>query len=157
MVVSFSINAVKVAETWEKAPDVASRLDAAKKLSDSGIEVRLRIDPMVPIDGWKLQYGNLLKMIFSRFKPSRLTIGSLRGLQSTINNARDKSWTVYLGEKSNWGRKIDAATRFEMYSYLINRLSESYQFTDVALCKETVEMWEKLGLDYKKIRCNCTL
>ncbi len=55
-----------------------------------------------------------------------------------------------------------------MYLYLIKYLKEKYNYTDVSLCKETVQMWEKSNLtlrlksqfesqdmDYKKIRCNC--
>ncbi len=27
--------------------------------------------------------------------------------------------------------------------------------TEAALCKEALAMWAKLGMDYKKIKCNC--
>lgn len=156
-VVSFSLNAEKVAERWEKAPKVTDRIEAAGKLADAGFEVRARIDPMVPIECWKEAYSDLLKLIFNRLEPSRITIGSLRGLQSTINNARDKSWVDYLNERSNWGRKIATETRIEMYTLIIQELKDEYDFFDVALCKETVDMWKRVGLDYTKIRCNCTL
>ncbi len=26
---------------------------------------------------------------------------------------------------------------------------------EVAFCKETLAMWAKLGMDYRKIKCNC--
>lgn len=155
-IVSFSVNASPVADRWEKgAPKVKARLNAAKKLSKAGFEVRLRIDPMVPIDGWKEAYSALIDDIFERLTPERITIGSLRGLQSTINNSHDRSWTEYLDEKSNWGRKISLNKRLEMYQLIIKKLREEHQYENVALCKETVEMWELLELDYTKIRCNC--
>jgi spore photoproduct lyase len=156
-IVSFSLNAVEVAEQWEKAPAVKDRIEAAGKLSDAGFEVRVRIDPMVPIEGWKEGYATLLKMIFDRLKPSRITIGSLRGLQSTINNSKDKSWVPYLEERSNWGRKIATEARLEMYKFVIDKLRDDHGYLNVALCKETVDMWERVGLDYTNIRCNCTL
>jgi len=155
-IVSFSLNAEEVAARWEKAPRPRDRIEAAGKLKDAGYEVRLRIDPMVPIEGWKEDYLALLDAVFDRLKPDRITIGSLRGLQSTINNATDKSWTVYLDGRSNWGRKIPTAIRFEMYRTLIDALRDKYSFGKVALCKETVDMWDLLGLDWRKIRCNCT-
>jgi spore photoproduct lyase len=34
-------------------------------------------------------------------------------------------------------------------------MEKEYSFKKVGLCKETIEMWNALGLDYKKIRCNC--
>jgi len=30
-----------------------------------------------------------------------------------------------------------------------------YNYHNIALCKETKAMWEKLGMDWKRIRCNC--
>ncbi len=99
----------------------------------------------------------LVDKIFEKFIPERITLGSLRGLQSTINNSKDKTWIKYLSEKSNWGKKIDSEIRYEMYSILIDYLKNNYGYTNVALCKETVEMWEKMGLDFRKIRCNCLM
>ncbi len=82
-------------------------------------------------------------------------MGSLRGLQSTINGCTDKSWVKYLGESSNWGKKIDFKTRYMIYLIILNQLKSKYGFNKVALCKETVEMWNALKMDYRKIRCNC--
>jgi len=110
---------------------------------------------MVPILNWEKHYANLVEQIFSRFIPTRITLGSLRGLQSTINGATDKSWQEYLTEKSNWGKKIEFNTRYEMYATILSQLKESYGYKEVALCKETMAMWTKLGIDYKKIKCNC--
>ena len=154
-IIGFSLNAVPVAKRWEKAPSVLKRIEAAKKVFDEGYEVRIRIDPMVPIKNWEEHYFQLLDILFSNFMPERITLGSLRGLQSTINGCTDKSWVKYLRESSNWGKKIDFETRAEMYSVMINQLKNVYSFPNVALCKETVEMWNALGLNYKKIKCNC--
>ena len=154
-IVSFSLNAIPVAEKWEKAPHVLKRIDAAKKVYDAGYEVRIRIDPMVPIENWRKYYLELLDIIFDNLTPERITLGSLRGLQSTINGCLDRSWVHYLKESSNWGRKIDFPTRYRMYSTIIQGLKIKYDFHKIALCKETVQMWSALGMDYRKIRCNC--
>jgi len=156
-IVSFSVNAPAVSKRWEHGtPDSISRLDAAKKLADAGFVVRLRLDPMVPIEVWREEYNSFVDSIFERFTPDRITTGSLRGLQSTINNSKDKTWTPYLTERSNWGRKVDYELRLEMYRSLIDKLNEK-GFKEFALCKETVDCWNELGLDYKNISCNCTL
>jgi len=162
-IISFSLNADKVAKKWEKkAPSVSKRIEAASRLAKAGYEIRLRIDPMVPISGWQESYIELIDQIFTEFKPERITLGSLRGLQSTINGTKDKSWKIYLEEKSNWGKKIEFSNRFTMYLHLIKHLKEKHNYTNVSLCKETVEMWEKLNsrfgspdMDYRKIKCNC--
>jgi len=154
-IISFSLNAIPVAEKWEKAPSVLERIDAAKKVYQAGYEIRIRIDPMVPIEGWQEDYSHLVDMIFENLMPERITLGSLRGLQSTINGCTDRSWVRYLKESSNWGRKIDSQTRYNMYSAVIRQLEGRYNFTKIALCKETVQMWNSLKMDYRKIRCNC--
>lgn len=153
---SVTINADSAAKRWEKgAPDVRKRIEAAKMLSDSGYPVRIRIDPIVPIEEWDQEYMKLVDDLFSHFTPERITLGSLRGLQSTINNSKDKSWVEYLSERSNWGKRIDFDTSYSMYSTIIYYLKEKYDYNHVALCKETKEMWERLGMGYRKIRCNC--
>jgi spore photoproduct lyase len=155
-IISFSLNASNVAARWEKgAPPIERRIEAGKKLSEAGYEVRIRIDPMVPIDNWANHYKTLVDNIFNNYIPSRITLGSLRGLQTTVNGSTDKSWVEYLTEKSNWGKKIEFRTRNEMYATIINYLKENYNYNEVALCKETLAMWGRLGMDYKNIRCNC--
>ncbi len=156
VIVSFSLNADEVARRWERgAPPVDRRIEAGRKLSQADYEVRIRIDPMVPVPDWKTHYTNLIDQVFTSFVPARITLGSLRGLQSTINGATDKSWLEYLKENSNWGKKVAFNTRYEMYASIIDLLKHSYNYKEVALCKETLAMWAKLGMDYKKIKCNC--
>jgi len=156
VIVSFSLNPDEVARRWERgAPPIDRRIEAGRKLSQTGYEVRIRIDPMVPVPDWKTHYTNLIDQIFTSFVPARITLGSLRGLQSTINGATDKSWLEYLKENSNWGKKVAFNTRYEMYTSIIDLLKHSYNYKEVALCKETLAMWAKLGMDYRRIKCNC--
>ncbi|RKX66573.1 MAG: hypothetical protein DRP41_01745 [Thermodesulfobacteriota bacterium] len=156
-VVSFSINATPVAERWEyRAPSVYERIMAAKKLYEAGYTVRFRIDPMVPIENWQLHYRKLIEIVFQNLIPERITIGSLRGLQSTINGVKDKSWINFLEERTNWGKRISFSIRLEMYSYVVSLLNEK-GFYNLALCKETIGIWEALKLDWRNIRCNCLL
>jgi len=157
VITSFSLNSFKVADRWEKAPKVIDRIKAAKKLYDIGYMVRIRIDPMIPVSNWRQEYKELIDTIFSNFKPERITLGSLRGLQSTINNSKDTSWTKYLTETSNWGKKIDAGHRLAMYSNTINYLKKKYNYNRVALCKETIDIWNKLHMDHHNIKCNCII
>jgi len=156
VIVSFTLNALPVSELWEKkAPKVLDRIKAAEELSKAGYEVRIRIDPMVPIENWESVYQDLINKIFSRFRPERITFGSLLVLQSTINGTKDTSWVHYLKETSNWGKKMDFTTRLKMYSNVITYLKKRYSYDKIALCKETKAMWQKLGMDYKNIKCNC--
>lgn len=155
-IISFSLNADEVAKRWEKgAPAVDRRIAAARELTEAGYEVRIRIDPIVPVPDWEKHYTSLIGQIFDSFSPSRITLGSLRGLQSTVNGCTDRSWLEYLKETSNWGKKIDFETRYELYAAITRQLRDSYHYGHVALCKETVAMWARLEMDYRNIKCNC--
>ncbi len=156
VIVSFTLNTDEVARKWEKgAPRVATRIKAARRIQQAGYETRIRIDPLIPVPSWETCYIQLIDQLFANLVPERITFGSLRGLQSTINGSSDKSWLKYLSESSNWGKKVEFTVRYKMYRLLLDYLAKQYDYDRVALCKETKAMWQKLSLDYRKIRCNC--
>jgi len=155
-IVSHSINAQWVANTHEiGAPDPIRRLAASKVAAELKYETRLRLDPMVPVNNWQVGYRKIAQEIM-RINPKAtvITLGSLRGLQSTINvgnklkkahmTGDQMTWTLYLKDSSSWGKKIPLQTRIEMYSYVINELKRLKYNGDFALCKETVEVWDAL-------------
>jgi len=153
---SFSINAYAVAERWERlAPHPKERTDAAMRLFRAGYPARLRIDPIVAMDGWENSYKGVIDDIFSRFRPEKITLGTLRGLRRVIVNARDRSWVQYLDEKTNWGKRISLPIRVEIYRTLIGYLKKKYDFHQVAICKDTVDVHEMVGSDWRNLRCNC--
>lgn len=156
-IISFSLNAKKVSDRWEKAPSPEKRILAAKRVNDAGYETRLRIDPMVPINGWEDDYKGLVDKIFDQFTPERITMGSLRGLSTTIRMAEDTSWVEYLDESSNWGKKVSLEKRLTMYSVIKGYLEKEYGYKDIGLCKESIEVWDELDLDWKEIKCNCVI
>lgn len=157
-IVSFSLNADLVANRWEKgAPSVSDRIEAAKKVYETGYETRVRIDPMVPIIDWQTHYKDLVDEIFDNFVPERITLGTLRGLAKTIRFSKEKSWVNYLSEKTGWGKKMRSNLRFSMYSTIIKYLKEEKGYANFAICKETRDMWQSLGLDWTSCKCNCIL
>ena len=173
LIVSFSVNPPIISEKYEigTAPPL-DRLKAAKILQEEGYTIRVRIDPIIPVEGWRAYYCILIKVILEDFKlhPEVITIGSLRGLKKTIKYATDKSWTKYFegGERTRWGLKIKRVLRFDMYRIILEKLKSMNYNGHVALCKETLEMWKelsKLGLIcdpgtygvWENVKCNCKL
>lgn len=157
-IMSFSLNSPRVAQRWEKsAPTVQRRVHAASTLEKHNYVVRVRIDPIVPWPPhtWKKDYKELIDTIFSEFSPERITLGSLRGLTTTIFHAYDKSWTEFLTETSRWGKRIDFNSRKQSFSELIDYLEQKRGYENVGLCKEPKMMWESLGLNWRKCECNC--
>ena len=158
-ILSWSINSFEVAHRFEKlAPTPAERIAAAKQVYEAGYEARIRVDPMVPIEGWQDEYQVIIDAIFSALKPERITLGTLRGLPATLAVASRKEWLKYLTEKSNWGRKPPFGTRLEMYSSAIQQIRK-HGLKKIGVCKDTLQVWRALknvyGLDYMRMRCNC--
>jgi len=157
-ILSWTVNEPEVSRTWEKlAPDPFRRLDAAKKVSDAGYEVRLRIDPIVPVLDFKQKYRQFIDEIFRRdLQPERITLGTLRGLLSTLAHVKNHSWESFLNKKSGmsgWGYKPSFEVRLEMYQDLLEHLKQ--YGVKVGICKDTLKLWKELGLRFEGMTCNC--
>jgi spore photoproduct lyase len=162
-IASFSINASEISARWEKkTPLPQQRIEAAKRLVESGYEVRVRIDPIFPVENWQPYYENLVYSILSTLPkdPNRITLGTPRGLSKTLIFAKDRSWekTAFTEnpEYSGWGKKAPIAVRKEIYSFFLDKLQNlGFNKQNVGICKETKSMWQEIGLDYTKCKCNC--
>ena len=155
-IVSFSLNSREAWERWEhKTPPPEKRIKAARKLQEAGYEVRIRIDPIFPITGWKEQYQRLLEFLFKHllYQPERITLGMPRGLKKTLIYSKDRSWAQGMTEKSGWGTKLPSTLREEVYNFFLEKLKDfKLDTAKVALCKETRSLVQELGLRQK---CNC--
>lgn len=161
-IVAFSINATKVAQLYEtSAPPPVSRIEAASQLANLGYDVRVRIDPIFPIEGWQKHYEDIVFSIFSKFEPYKTILGTPRGLRKTIIFGKkagvDLSWVRYLERKeTGWGWKLPFQTRFEIYQFFYHKLSAlGFPRDKISMCKENLEMWKAMGLKYTPFTCNC--
>jgi DNA repair photolyase len=162
-IASFSINAKEISQKWEnKAPLPQQRIEAAKQLIESGYQVRIRIDPIFPVENWRTYYENLVYSILSTLPsdPERITLGTPRGLSKTLIFAKDRSWEKIAftenPEYSGWGRKAPIAVRKEIYTFFFDKLQNlGFNKDKIAICKETKTLWQALGIDYTKCNCNC--
>lgn len=65
----------------------------------------------------------------------------------------------FLKENSGWGLKLKFSSRLNIYSTILEYLSDEYDFFDVGICKEDKKMFyplESFGLDPENMKCNCT-
>ncbi|MGC8937191.1 MAG: hypothetical protein ACP5KV_07535 [Candidatus Methanomethylicaceae archaeon] len=113
------------------------------------IERQARIDPIVPIEGWREGYADVLRRA-AEAGVKRVMLGTLRGLQRTINFARklgyDTSWADFLRVSTGWGKKMPEDARREVYGFCIDALRECGFKGEIGICKETVEMAREFGM-----------
>lgn len=155
---SFSINAPEVSRQFEpSAPNPLERLQAAGQLIKHGWTVRLRIDPIVPVEGWKEIYGRLTDAILRLERIETVTLGSLRYFQSLPGySRRGKEIFGYASTKDGSDKRIrvEKELRLEMYKSMMQKLSGIP--CKLGLCKETQELHNTLGLAGKDQSCNGT-
>jgi spore photoproduct lyase len=162
-IISFSLNADKVSKLWEKrTPSPYQRIDAAKKLVECGYSVRIRVDPIFPIENWKRHYEDLIYTMLSELPsdPDRITLGTPRGLSKTLMFSKDRSWEIVAftdkPEYTGWGKKAPISLRKEIYGFFFDKLTDlGFDKSKIALCKETTLMWRDMGLNQDMCRCNC--
>jgi spore photoproduct lyase len=160
VICAWSINAPVVARRWERAaPKPEDRIEAASLVREAGYDTRVRIDPIFPVKDWRPHYEDLLQQIVL-LKPTRIILGTPRGLWKTIKYAKeagaDMSWTQFFKEASGWGKKLNFNQRKEIYQFFFDRLeSMGYPLSKVTMCKETIDMWKAMGLSYVPLTCNC--
>lgn len=153
VIVAFSVNAPSVSERYELGtPHPLRRVEAAAQVKDAGYYVTLRLDPMIPIDGWGEEYPQLIEAVYRVFQPEQWTLGSLRYFPAlpgwTRRVGRDTSIYAFSGERSaEDGRKrILLETRAAMYKAAIEAIRGHDPNVPVRPCKETVGLYRQLGL-----------
>ncbi len=151
VIVSFSVNSAEAARTYEKgAAPVSDRFQAAAKLKSLGWRVRIRIDPMIR----GFDYRATVKKV-ARLAPERVTLGSLRAehnLPRYVGNGLFKEMEAPSRPKGL--ARYPKEERLALYRPAVEALS---RVCPVALCEETPEIWNALGLDTRAKNCNCAL
>jgi len=156
VIVSFSINAAAVARRYERgAPPPEARIEAAQKLKAAGWEVRVRLDPLLPIEDWRDHYGEIVARI-NDLNPAIVTLGSLRYFRTLTNHAPRPTDVFNFGRDHNdpdQRLRLPEELRAEMYGFCRERV----QSLRLGLCKETEKMHRLLSLPAARQSCNCTV
>lgn len=169
VILSWSINCDEFAEKYEnKSPLPSERLKAAHKCQKAGYTIRLRIDPLMKIQGWKEYYGNLVDSIFMKYtlRPEVITLGSLRFNRGLVSLCKARFPTSNLFGydfivQGNDKERYRIKDRVDLYKLILNQLKQHALDYDnglrVGLCKEKLIVWKKVGIDINQSLCNCII
>jgi spore photoproduct lyase len=174
-IIAWSMNNAEVSRRFEiGAPCFEDRLEAAYKVQKAGYPLRIRLDPILPFDGWKEAYAGTLRRICEKVAPDRMTLGTLR-FEGGFYNMRNKLLSTgdalkeYIDHlepmfepKAFAGSKrpkigkysFPPDKRTEIFTYIIDEIRK-YSDCTIALCKESAEVWDSTGLDRSKCSCVC--
>jgi len=172
ILVTFSLNPERIADLWEGkfddgvrvTPSIDSRLDASFHAQNLGFEVRWRVDPIMPIEGWQEIYADFFSVAAENgHRPIRITLGTYRETQATLHTFAEgwglprMEWTPTDLEKDGMHYHMSVARRTEIYGALAAAISDAWQGRGkapiVALCKEPRAIRQAVGLDHDT--CNC--
>jgi spore photoproduct lyase len=174
-IVTWSLNNDDVSRKYEiGAPGFERRLEAAYKVQKAGYPVRIRIDPVVPFDGWESAYSDTVARVFQKITPDRITLGTLRFEEQFYRMRRSIFTTgpdlprmmeemmpmfepMIIGDskKPKAGKySFSEDKRAEIFEFMIREIRKHSDCT-VALCKESANVWNRLGLDLSQCRCVC--
>ena len=175
--IAWSMNNAHVSRKYEVgAPTFERRLNAAHRVQQAGYPVRIRLDPIVPFDGWQDAYADTIDRIFEKISPDRITLGTLR-FEKQFYNMRHSIFTTgddlpnFLEEmtpmftpkkvtvngkvKTKAGKySFSDSKRVDIFKFAINRIRE-HSNCKIALCKESAGVWNQVGLDLSKCGCVC--
>jgi len=176
-IVAWSMNPEMVSRKFEVgAPPFERRLNAAFKVQKAGYPVRIRLDPIVPFEGWRNAYSETIKQIFSKIRPDRVTLGTLR-FEEVFYNMRNSIFTSgpdlpnfieemepmfspkrFSGLKKPKSGKYSFTEkiRIEIFGFVSNEIRK-YSDCKIALCKESAAVWKKLKMPLSRCSCVCQL
>ena len=176
-IIAWSMNNDIISRKFEVgAPSFNRRLAAAEKVQKAGYPLRIRLDPIVPFDGWEKAYAETIKSIFDKVTPERITIGTLR-FEKGFYNMRKTIFTtgselpemldnmepmfepkIFVGTKNPKIGKYSFSEerRIEIFNFIIDEIRK-YSNCKIALCKESTRVWNDTGLELSKCSCACQL
>ena len=151
---SWSINAPAVAALYEMgARQAEDRLRDARICRERGWRVRLRIDPMIPVPGWRELYSDLAEVVASDIRPEQVTCGSWRPRPHDDMYKKVSEFRSMM-EPGPDGR-LRVKNRLKMYQTIWSILHG--RVPQLSLCKEELDveaaLYTKFGV--RRQACNC--
>lgn len=172
VLMTYSLNPESIADLWEGkwddgvriTPNIKEHLDASMRTQQLGFEVRWRVDPIMPIDGWSEIYRYFFNTaVASGHRPSRIMLGTYREMGRSLLTIAAKwglpamEWTPPKLAKDGMHLHINEIQRIDIYRKLLNFINTAWDKSGskpiVGLCKESRAVRSAVGIDHN--HCNC--
>jgi spore photoproduct lyase len=149
IIVSWSLNSKAVARREERgAPDIDTRIRAAKKVEDCGYKLAFHFDPIIHHEGWEDGYGETIERLFKVIDPRDVVYVSMGALRFVprMKQIMEAHGAQYLD--GDFVRGEDNKMRYfrplrtRMYRTLLAALKEYVPEQKVYLCMENRDVWK---------------
>lgn len=167
-VVCWTLTCDRAARIYEKgAPTMDRRINAARMCQEAGYTVRFRFSPIIPIEGWRAENGEMIERLLSEVSPDIICIETLTHMTpEQIRSSMDVSQmdqdilsTMDPELRGDRAGPFPSGVREEIYRFFIDKIREVSPETPVVTCLETPEIWRRLGVKMKmepdKYICCC--
>jgi spore photoproduct lyase len=149
VIVAWSLNSEYISLSEErKAPGLAQRLEAARRVQDSGYALAFHFDPIVLHDGWRDDYRRTVDALFRMIRPESIayiSLGALRFPPEMRDTMIREGAGLLTGEfikgrdnKLRYFRPL----RVEAYRLLASFLGGHVSRDILYLCMESPTVWE---------------
>ncbi len=166
-ILSWSVNPPEVCSLFEEnVPSVEERLEAMRRVAESGYLVRAVMMPVIPIKGWENAYVTFTKSLLETVPIERLTLGGIciyrgarklmedkMGLENAISTHIDGISVTTGDGRARYSQEL----RKEAYSLIIKTACGIHPDLELALCLEDELIWHDVGLGEYIGHCNCVL
>lgn len=157
-IINWSLSPITQSRTIEiNTPDTLARVEAMQKCAAAGYTVRVRISPIVPLEGWRTDFVGMADALFSAVTPDVVTIDVVGWCQpETLAEAMDTSLLeapffnelrALMGTSNRTGDKylFSHELRLSVLRHAVLELRRRSPESPVALCNETRRMWKDLA------------
>ncbi len=156
-VVSWSLNPPEIVRREEfKTAPLEARLEAARRLAESGYPIGFHLDPMIYFDGWEEAYRDLVERLLAAVPSQRIawiSLGTLRfppEMKATMaarfprSTLRSGEFTRAADGKFHYLRPMRVAMYRHVVEQLGTRLRPAPQRPVIYLCMEPPDVWKRV-------------
>ncbi len=158
VLVTWSLNTEILIKNEERGTaSLESRLDAAEKIAQKGILTGFHFHPMIYYRNWRRDYGEMFKLITSRFSPEQtalVSFGTLTFIKPVLKTIRQRPLNTKIlqmpMEEIAGKYSYPLEIKRELFSFAYNSFKEWHGKVFFYLCMEDAGIWNSVfGWEFK--------
>ncbi|WP_028972441.1 SPL family radical SAM protein [Spirochaeta cellobiosiphila] len=151
VLLTWSLNPQSIIDGEEHfTASLKDRIEAARKAADHGYKVGFHFHPMIPIEDWKEEYGQVMEQLQHLFSPEEvvtISFGTLTFIKPVLKMIRSRNITTKILqmplEEAAGKYSYSLDVKEELFSFAFNQFSRWHSQVFFYLCMEDPDLWQK--------------